>query len=145
MTREQLCRYVRAHIRSQLYDDSVAQREGIAIYLLSDPRDLRAIRYIGQTKSPKRRFLQHLNTARLWLPDERPFWVKAPELRPLYEWIRELFKDEQRLPTMVVQEWVDSISQARVVERTRICEGLEKQLPLLNVEAEIARSQLILI
>jgi hypothetical protein len=145
MTREQLCRYVRAHVRSQFYDDSVGERVGTAIYALSDPRELQAIRYVGQTRAPRRRFMQHVNTARLWLPDEKPFWVKAPELRPLYEWIRGLFQDEQRLPTMVVQEWVETASQARIRERARICECLEQRLPLFNVEAEIAHHQPILL
>jgi hypothetical protein len=40
--------------------------------------------------SLRRRFLQHLNTARLWMPDAVPWWVVTPSLRPLYTWIREL-------------------------------------------------------
>ena len=145
MTKTQLSRYLRNHISGQLYYDSDGERVGTAIYSLSDPRDLRATRYVGQTSAPKRRFLQHLNTARLWLPDERPFWVVAPELRPLYEWIRELYQDERRLPTMVVYEWVATQSQARIRERSRIYECLQQRLPILNVEAEISSIQMPLL
>ena len=145
MTKTQLSRYLRNHVAGQLYDDSAGERAGTAIYSLSDPRDIRAVRYVGQTSVPKRRFLQHLNTARLWLPDERPFWVAALELRPLYEWIRELYQDEHRLPTMVVYEWLATQSQARLRERSRIYECLQQRLPLLNVEAENARIQMTLL
>src|SRR6202035_1042458 len=125
----------------QLYDDSDGERVGTSIYSLSDPRDIRTIRYVGQTRAPKRRFFQHLNIARLWLPDEKPFWVAALELRPLYEWIRELYQDERRLPTMVVYEWAATQSQARIRERNRIYECLQQRLPILNVEAELSRIQ----
>jgi hypothetical protein len=145
VTKTQLSRYFRNHVLGQLYDDSDGDRVGTAIYSLSDPRDIRAIRYVGQTKAPKRRFFQHLNTARLWLPDERLFWVTALELRPLYEWIRELYLDEHRLPTMVVYEWLATLPQARIRERSRICECLQQSLPLLNVEAETSRVQMTLI
>jgi hypothetical protein len=97
-------RYLRQHVRAQFYDDSCGERLGRAIYSLSDPRDIRAARYIGQTLQPRRRFLQHLNAARLWLPDEQPFWVASPKLRPLYDWIRQLHRGDNRLPTMVVHE-----------------------------------------
>lgn len=145
MTKTQLSCYLRKHVLGQLYDDSNGEQIGTAIYSLSDPRDLRTIRYVGQTKAPKRRFFQHLNTARLWLPDERPFWVAARELRPLYEWIRQLYHEEYRLPTMVVYEWVTTQSQARVRERARIHECLQQRLPLLNIEAEMSRVQLTLL
>jgi hypothetical protein len=145
VTKTHLSRYLRNHVLAQLYDDSDGERVGTAIYSLSDPRDIRAVRYVGRTRAPKRRFIQHLNTARLWLPDERPFWVAALELRPLYEWIRELYLDERRLPTMVVYEWVATQPQARIRERSRIYECLQQSLPLLNVEAENSRVQLTLI
>ena len=53
------------------------------IYTLSDPRDLRQVRYVGQTSAPRRRLLQHLNAARLWLPDERPWWIKDEKAAPV--------------------------------------------------------------
>ena len=119
----------------QLYDDSGDLPEGIAIYSLSDPRDIRAIRYIGQTAVPRRRLAQHLATARLWLPEQTPWWVRSAKLRPLYHWIRELYEDEERLPVMVVHAWVEP-PYARRVEREQIHECLARQHPLLNVERE---------
>jgi hypothetical protein len=118
---------------------------GIAIYILSDPRSIRDVRYVGQTSSPARRFLQHLNTAKLWLPDDVPWWVKSPKLRPLYTWIRELYTDEHRLPVMVVSAWVDSVREARIAERAQIVECLRERLRLLNVEGEIFGRQIPLI
>lgn len=135
----------RRHVIMQLYDDSGIVPCGTAIYSLSDPRDIRQVRYVGQTRAPRRRFLEHLNTARLWLPDERPWWVKSPKLRPLYGWIRELYRDGLRLPVMVITGWAQSISDARVAERTRIYECLQQRLPLLNVETEFLGRQLTLV
>ena len=100
---------------------------------------------MGQTSSPARRFLQHLNTARLWLPDDVPWWVKSPKLRPLYNWIRELYSDEHRLPVMVVSAWVDSVREARVVERARIVEYARERRWLLNVEMENLGRQIPLV
>jgi hypothetical protein len=139
-----LTRYLRAHLATHCYDDSGVAAHGVAIYTLSDPRDLRAIRYVGQSAIPRRRLGQHLNAARLWLPHSTPWWVKSPRLRPLYEWIRELFRDEGRLPVMVVQAWVD-VSQARGAERLHIYACLQQQLPLLNFERELLRRQLLLL
>jgi hypothetical protein len=144
LTQAELSRYVRRHIGAHLCDDSGLPAHGTAIYSLSDPRDVRQTRYIGQTSSPRRRFLQHLNTARLWLPDEVPWWVASPKLRPLYTWLRELYRDEMRLPVMVVDTWVET-EQALIAERVRICECLEKRLPLLNFESERLGPQLPLI
>jgi hypothetical protein len=115
-----------------------------AIYTLSDPRDLRLVRYVGQTRSPRRRFMQHVNTARLWLPEQRPWWVKSPKMRPLYEWIRELYLDERRLPVMTVLAWTEA-RHARLEERNRICEYLGHQLPLLNRESETIGNQALLL
>jgi hypothetical protein len=145
VTAAQLGRQIRSHVLSQFYDDSGAAPLGTAIYSLSDPRDIRQVRYVGQTTAPRRRFLQHLNSAKLLLPDEMPWWMKSPQLRPLYEWIRDIYRDERRLPVMVVTAWVETASEARVAERTRICECLEKGLPLLNVEAEILGRQIPLL
>jgi len=89
-TEAELVRHFRSHFGAQLYDDSGIVPRGTAIYSLSDPRDIRQVRYVGQTSAPKRRLLQHLNTAMLWIPVETPWWVKSPKLRPLAGWIRAL-------------------------------------------------------
>lgn len=145
LSRPDLTRHVRGQLDSHLHDDSGAKPEGTAIYWLADPRDIRTIRYVGQTRSPRKRFLQHVNTARLWLPDEKPWWVPSPKLRPLYQWIRELYRDEMRLPAMVVSTWVETPEQARLAERTRILECLESRLPLLNFESELLGRQIPLL
>jgi hypothetical protein len=141
MTRIELMRRLQHHVRTQLYDDSGATPAGRAIYGLSDPRDIADVRYVGQTGVPRRRFLQHLNTARLWLPEDRPWWVKSPRLRPLYVWIRELHQEARRLPVMVISAWAEDAAAARVVERERIMECLQSRLRLLNVETEILGRQ----
>jgi len=133
LTRSQLSLHFREHIDSQLYDESDEVAEGVAIYSLADPRDIRLVRYVGQSSAPRRRFMQHLNAARLWLPDETPWWIKSPQLRPLYEWIRELHEDEYRLPTMVIHRWV--VSNPRQAERLHIEQCLTANLPLLNIES----------
>jgi len=145
LDRAQLSRYLKRHVRGQLFDDSGSEPKGTAIYGLCDPRDLRLVRYVGQTRAPARRFWQHLNTARLWLPDEPPWWISSPKLRPLYEWIRELYRDELRLPSMVICTWVESPAGARLAERGRICECLQQALPLLNVESERLGRQILLV
>jgi hypothetical protein len=144
LTRAQLARHIRDHVASQLYDDSgvVSERIGTAIYSLSDPRDIRRIRYVGQTRAPRRRLLQHLAAARLWLPDELPWWVKSPKLLPLYTWIRELHRDDYRLPVMVISAWAATSSEARLAERLKIQDGLAQQLPLLNIEAQTVGRQI---
>jgi hypothetical protein len=134
----QLRRRCRLHTRAQLYDESGSDPIGWAIYALSDPRDLREVRYVGQTTSPRRRFLQHLNHAQLSLPDELPWWLKQPKLRPLYTWIRELYADGDRLPVMVVSSWQTSITQARHAERARIYDCLTHGRQLLNRHALVA-------
>ncbi len=132
---------VRRHVRAELYDDSGDSARGIAIYTLSDPRSIREVRYVGQTQSPPRRFAQHLHTARLWLPDEVPWWVKSPKLRPLYTWIRALYADDRRMPVMVVAAWAGSIGEARVLERARIMECLKARIEILNIEREVLGRQ----
>jgi hypothetical protein len=134
----------RARLTGQLCDLSGAEPGGVAIYALSDPRELRTARYVGQSADPRRRLAQHLNAARLWLPDERPWWVRSPKLRPLYEWIRALHRDEGRLPVMAILEWAPA-AQARQAERRHICACLAQQLPLLNFEYELLRRQLQLL
>lgn len=123
---------LRWRLRLHLFDESGAAPQGTAIYSLADPRAVRVSRYIGQTAQPRRRLLQHVRIARLWLPDEKPWWVRAPRLQPLYGWIRELYQQEGRLPMMVVHDWVEA-QQAHAAERARILACLEQRLPLLNV------------
>jgi hypothetical protein len=125
-------REVRHRASVHVCDESGAEAVGIAIYALSDPRSVRETRYIGQTAHPRRRWLQHLGTARLWLPDETPWWVSQPKLRPLYRWIRELYAQQERLPFMLICTWVDA-AEGRLAERAWIRACLERQLPLLNV------------
>jgi hypothetical protein len=141
----QLTQRCRAHVKRELFDDSNLAPVGTAIYALADPRDLRLTRYIGQTSSPRRRFLQHLRTARLWMPDDIPWWVQQPKLRPLYEWLRDLHRDDGRLPTMVIHSWVETPRAARLAERARIYESLANRLPLLNVEREFLGGQMPLL
>ena len=143
LTKAQIARHIRTQLLSHLYDDSGVTPGGVAIYSLSDPRDVRNIRYVGQTASPRRRLLQHLSTARLWLPDELPWWVSSPRLRPLYRWIRQLYRDEGRLPILLVTGWVEPAA-ARLAEQALIRECLEKQLALMNVEMELLHRQLLL-
>ena len=134
---------------------------GTAIYTLSDPRDTRCARYVGQTRDPRRRFAQHVQMARLDLPDdadmdvrgratqgavaERPWWVRSPKHRPLYAWIRELHRDGGRLPFMWVEEWVEPGADALVAERAAIMRLLAQGAALLNVEARQLGAQLPLL
>jgi hypothetical protein len=134
----QLMREIRRRAGTHVYDESGVMPAGVAIYSLSDPRNVREIRYVGQTTAPRRRWMQHLSAARLWLPDEKPWWVKAPKLRPLYSWVREIFKDEARLPVMLVLAWVDT-AEARLAERRQIQACVESRLPLLNAGTESLR------
>ncbi len=126
---------IRRALGAHIVDDSGTAPAEVAIYTLSDPRDVRQVRYVGQTRDPRKRFSQHINTARLWLPDELPWWVARPRLRPLYQWIRALYRDEGRLPMMFLVAWTDA-RQARTAERIHIFEHLGRQLPLLNQEAQ---------
>lgn len=140
-----LRRRSRYHAQEHLYDESGFDPVGWATYTLSDPREVREVRYIGQTGSPRRRFLQHLNHAQLWLPDELPWWIKAPRLRPLHTWIRDLYADGFRLPVMVVNAWHATLAQAREAERALIFYSLSEGSSLLNVESEILGRQISLI
>jgi len=123
---------LRRRLRLHLYDESAVTPLGTAIYSLADPREVRVSRYVGQTADPARRLMEHLRAARLWLPDETAWWVKAPQLRPLYHWIRELHGQEGRLPVMVVHAWVEA-QHVYLAEREHIRTCLEQRLPLLNV------------
>src|ERR1700689_4947865 len=144
LSKAQFVRQLRNRLVSHLYDESGAAPEGVAIYSLSDPRDIRDIPPVGQTTAPRRRLLQHIGTARLWLPNERPWWVKTPKLRPLYDWLREIYRDGRRLPVMVVSAWTD-VSNARALERDRIYDCMQRKLSLLNFERELLGRQIPLI
>ena len=130
-----VARRVRAAARSHVYADGARAEGATAVYTLADPRDARCPRYVGQTRDPRRRFAQHLRTARLWLPDELPWWVRSPKHRPLYEWIRALYRDDARLPFMWVAEWVEPGGDPRVAERAAIVRLLAEGAALLNFEA----------
>ena len=140
----QLVRLIRSRCASHIVDLSGSEPDDAAIYTLSDPREIRVVRYVGQTGCPRRRFLQHLTAAKLWLPDELPWWIKRPDMKSLYQWIRELYLDERRLPVMVVTAWAQA-SEALAQERDLICEHLRRQSPLLNRESETFSRQLHLI
>jgi hypothetical protein len=144
-SKAQLSRRFRASLGSHLVDASGGGGHGTAIYTLCDPRELRVVRYVGRTSSPRRRFFQHLNTARLWMPDEIPWWVASPRLRPLYGWIRDLYRDERRLPIMLVTDWIEDPALAGSVERAFIERCLAERLPLLNHESGLGGPQLRLL
>lgn len=143
LTKLQLKHHIRSRIANLVQDESGIEPAGIAIYTLADPRDARAVRYVGLSAAPMRRYLQHLHVARLWLPDEVPWWIKSPQLRPLYEWIRELHRDDYRLPVMVIAEWCESLTAARSRERQHIYDYLIREFSLLNVEAESNRQRIL--
>jgi hypothetical protein len=145
LDKQQLARLIRQRLSGLLLDESGAEPSGFAVYTLSDPRDLREVRYVGQTRSPKRRLLQHIQTAQLWLPEDLPWWFGAPELRPLYEWVRELHREEYRLPTMLITRWTDSVKSARLFERELILSHLGRGQALFNVEREILERQMPLL
>lgn len=143
----QLGRLLRLRMPDLLLDESggPAGETMVAVYTLSDPRDLRDVRYVGQTRSPQRRLLQHIHMARLWLPEEVPWWFGEPKLRPLYDWIRALHRDEYRLPVMLVTAWVESVRAARLLEREQIHLHLNRGQVLFNVEREILERQVPLV
>jgi hypothetical protein len=134
----QIARQVRSRCDAHIVDHSDTQAGQVAVYTLSDPRDLRLVRYVGQTTSPRKRYLQHVGAAKLWLPDELPWWIKSPRNRPLHEWIRDLYRDECRLPMMAVVAWTQP-QHALTEERRHILELLGYQLPLLNRESALSR------
>ena len=147
-TKSQLSREIRARIHALVHDETGTPREAThgltAIYTLSDPRDLRAVRYVGQSRAPRRRLLQHLQTARLFIPDEIPWWVPRLDLRPLYEWIRELHRDGSRLPVMIVTQWVEA-HDALAAERALLRDCVRRDLALLNAECRASGPQIPLL
>jgi hypothetical protein len=135
VSKTQIAWQVRRRLNDLVIDDSAMDPADVAIYTLSDPRDVRLVRYVGQTSCPQRRYLQHVAQSKLWMPDEVAWWVKSTKLRPLYEWIRELYREEFRLPVMMVVAWTEQ-STALVEERRHIQECLVERLPLFNREGE---------
>jgi hypothetical protein len=131
--------------RSHVHGAADGPPGGTAVYTLSDPRDVRCPRYVGQTRNPRARFAQHVQTARLGLPDAVPWWVRSPKHRPLYTWIRELNRDGGRLPFMWVEEWVEPDADALVAERAAIMRWLARCATLLNAEALKLGAQLPLL
>ena len=132
---------VRRRLRALRFDESGEEPSGFAIYTLSDPRDVRLVRYVGQTTNPGRRHAQHVAAARLWMPDTVPWWIPRPELRPLYAWIRALHRDERRLPAMTIAAWCPRATDARALEREAIVTYLADRMPLLNCEAALLEAQ----
>ncbi len=141
----QLTRLLRAAARSHIHAVPERAADCTAIYTLADPRDARCSRYVGQTRDPRRRFAQHLHTARLWLPGSTPWWVRSPKYRPLYDWIRALYRDGGRLPFMWVAEWVEPRIDPLAAERAAIMRLLAQGAELLNVEARLLGAQLPLL
>lgn len=131
--------------RSHIYDPYGAAAGGTAIYRLADPRDASWPRYVGQTRDPRRRFVQHVQAARLWLPDEVPWWVRSPKYRLLYKWIRALYRDGGRFPFMWIEQWVEPGGEPLVAERATVMRLLAEGAALLNVEARVLSSQLPLL
>jgi hypothetical protein len=144
LARQELNVLIQVRMPGLLVDASGVEPGAFAIYTLADPRDLRHVRYVGQTRLPRRRLLQHLSNARLWLPDAVPWWFDSPELRPLYDWIRELHHDQYRLPAMLIHDWVGNAVAARRAERELILKYLSENHDLLNVERELLGRQMLL-
>ncbi len=141
----QLARLLRTAARSHIHAAPERPADCTAIYTLADPRDARCPRYVGRTRDPERRFAQHLHTACLWLPDATPWWVRSPKYRPLYDWIRALYRDGGRLPFMWAAEWVAPGTDPRAAERAAIMRLLAQGAELLNVEARLLGAQLPLL
>jgi hypothetical protein len=133
-----LARRIRQCGLHNIVDQTGTERGEVAIYILCDPRDIEDVRYVGQTRDPVARFAQHVNAARLWLPDELPWWIRRESLRPLYEWIRALYRDGERLPMMFVVGWTTA-ELARSDERRFVRAFVREELPLLNHEADDLR------
>ncbi len=143
--RAAIVRSVRGRMPAHVHDETNGAASGTAIYTLSDPRDLGSVRYVGRTRAPRRRYLQHVRAASLWIPDELPWWIGEERYRPLYEWIRALFREERRLPVMIVSEWHASPIDATLAERALIQRSLQRRMPLLNIESAAPDPQIRLL
>lgn len=144
LSKSQVAAQVQRELAAHVIDDADLAPAPYSIYTLSDPRDLRAVRYVGQTATPARRYRQHVHTARLWLPDTTPWWIASPRLRPLYTWLRALHRDGFRLPVMLVVARASTEREALRMEREFICEHLSRGSELLNVEYSTLGPQLAL-
>jgi hypothetical protein len=95
LTKAELTRRVRRHAMHEIYDESGCGPLMFAVYSLADPRELRQIRYIGQTSSPRRRLLQHLNAARL--AERARIFHSLQEDTPIYNVEREILGGQSLL------------------------------------------------
>jgi hypothetical protein len=86
-----------------------------------------------------------VRAAALWIPDDLPWWVGRERYRPLYEWLRDLYRDEQRLPMMIVSAWHDVAADATAAERALIQESLRAGFALLNLESAELEPQIRLL
>jgi hypothetical protein len=123
--------------RPHLIGDESGEGGGeVAIYTLSDPRDVRAAVYVGMTAAPARRYLQHVRLASGYRSavSEDLWWVRNPERLALHRWISELYERESLLPFMLVHAWVAAI-EARRAERRQIGMFMQRGLNLFNSEA----------
>lgn len=135
VTRAEIALRLRRQLPALICDDSDGERAGVALYTLSDPRDVRAVRYVGQSRAPLRRYRQHVRAACLALDARAPWWIRQPDLGPLHAWIRALHADGGRLPFMLITQWVPSVAAARLLEQSLITSHRMAGCPLLNCEA----------
>ena len=135
VTRDELALRLRRQLSALICDASDGERAGVALYTLSDPREVRAVRYVGQSRAPMRRYRQHVRAACLALDAAAPWWVRQPHLGPLHEWIRALHADGGRLPFMLITQWVPSVAAARLLEQSLITAHAVAGCALLNFEA----------
>jgi hypothetical protein len=142
-TQERLRQRLRAALPQLMHDVSGCEPAGIALYALADPRDVRALRYIGQTGSPARRYRQHVRAACLGAGTDRPWWICEPHLLALHRWIHALHADGNRLPFMLVTHWTATIADARALERQLILEHIAAGHELLNREATCSCSSTV--
>jgi hypothetical protein len=97
------------------------------IYTLSDPRD-GAIRYIGLSKTPFKRFGSHLTTG----ADPHNLLKKA--------WIEDLINNEM-LPVIKIIERFEDRDLAYIRESELIEEYIEKGVDILNMQTNIINAK----
>jgi hypothetical protein len=110
--RDQFLLRVRRQIDSHLVDWSGKRAGTFAVYGLTDAPDSDPIDYIDITVNPQRRLLQHWMAARLWQSQRSADRITSSTLRPLCHWIRDLYEQQQRLPVMVIYEWLPNLAAA---------------------------------
>jgi hypothetical protein len=75
-----------------------------------------------------------------------PWWYKSPPgLRPLHDWIRQLHREEYRLPAMLIIARAATVAEARQRERALIQAYLSQHAQLLNIESELLGPRIRLI